>query len=612
MISKCLFPTLRRLWIALSLGAAGLSAPVWAGFELDIFHINDHHSHLDANKLDLKLAGERTRVKAGGFPMLASAIKRLSGGADNVLKLHAGDALSGDLYYTLFKGEANAALMNALCFDAFALGNHEFDDGDAGLAGFIDYLRAGDCSTPVLAANVIPAVGKSPLAPNSANDYIQPWTIVERGGERIGLIGIDISRKTRESSSPDPATRFLDETISAQSAIDTLESQGVDKIVVITHYQFANDLAMARALSGVDVIVGGDSHTLLGRELEAVGLRPKDDYPVTVQNADGDKVCVVTAWEYAKVLGHLEVAFDAQGKVTACGGRPYLLIGDSFKRKNAQRKRVELEGAERDAVLAEVSANASILVVAPDAATEALLTGFRAKVEQMVAAPIGEARTTLCLERIPGQGKSRACDKAATGSRGSDISNIVARAFLEMSLTSELALQNGGGVRIDILAGPITVGDAYKLLPFSNTLVELEMSGAEIKRSLEESFDYAVAEDGSTGAYPYASGLRWTADRSKPFGQRIRNLEVNLRMASGWAPIDSARSYKVVTNNYIAGGKDGYKTLGAVSRRGDASNTYLDYAQSFVDYVKAVGNVGKLPAAEYSTQIYIDENGVRQ
>ena len=358
--------------------------------------------------------------------------------------------------------------------------------------------------------------------------------------------------------------------------------------------------------------MGGDSHTLLGRNLEAVGLRPEADYPVTVENADGDKVCIVTAWEYAKVLGHLEVAFDAQGKVIACGGTPYLVIGDSFKRKNGQRKRVELEGAQRDAVLAEIGANASVLVVAPDTATEAILAGFRTRVQQMAAVPIGEATTTLCLERIPGQGKSKACDKTVTGSKGSDISNIVARAFLEMSLSSEVALQNGGGVRVDILAGPITVGDAYKLLPFSNTLVELTMSGAEIKRSLEESFDYALAEDGSTGAYPYASGLRWTADRSRPFGQRIRNLEVNVRMSGGWSPIDTDRRYKVVTNNYIAGGKDGYRTLGAVSRRGDASNTYLDYAQSFVDYVKAVGKVGKLSATEYSTQIYIDENGVRQ
>ena len=84
------------------------------------------------------------------------------------------------------------------------------------------------------------------------------------------------------------------------------------------------------------------------------------------------------------------------------------------------------------------------------------------------------------------------------------------------------------------------------------------------------------------------------------------------RLAGAWVALDAARTYKVVTNNYIAGGKDGYKTLGVVTRRGDSLNTYLDYAQSFVEYVKTVGKVGKLPKAEYSTQVYIDENGQRQ
>ena len=78
------------------------------------------------------------------------------------------------IFFTLFKGEADAALMNEVCFDAFALGNHEFNEGDAGLAKFLDFLNAGECNTPVLAANVKPEVGVSALTPNSETDYIQP------------------------------------------------------------------------------------------------------------------------------------------------------------------------------------------------------------------------------------------------------------------------------------------------------------------------------------------------------------------------------------------------------------------------------------------------------
>ena len=79
-----------------------------------------------------------------------------------------------DRFFTLFKGEADAAFMNEVCFDAFALGNYEFNEGDAGLAKFLDFLNAGERNTPVLAANVKPEVGVSALTPNSETDYIQP------------------------------------------------------------------------------------------------------------------------------------------------------------------------------------------------------------------------------------------------------------------------------------------------------------------------------------------------------------------------------------------------------------------------------------------------------
>ena len=106
----------------------------------------------------MNIGGEKTRVRSGGFPAVISTFDKLSVGKSNILKLHAGDAITGDLLYTLFRGEADAALMNEVCFDAFALGNHEFDDGDAGFVTFLDFLNKGDCQTPILGANVIPKV----------------------------------------------------------------------------------------------------------------------------------------------------------------------------------------------------------------------------------------------------------------------------------------------------------------------------------------------------------------------------------------------------------------------------------------------------------------------
>ncbi|MFT6422738.1 MAG: 5'-nucleotidase, partial [Thalassolituus sp.] len=163
---------------------------------LTILHMNDHHSHLDADDFgfDVSALGMETTVEGaeggmgaavsevdvtyGGFPMMVSLFNQLSMQSDNVVKLHSGDAITGTLYYSLFKGRADADMMNQICFDAFALGNHEFDDGDTGLANFLDSLNSSACVTPTLAANVTPA-------PESAiaEGYIQPYTIVEREGQ---------------------------------------------------------------------------------------------------------------------------------------------------------------------------------------------------------------------------------------------------------------------------------------------------------------------------------------------------------------------------------------------------------------------------------------------
>ena len=600
--------TLASMAVAASVLATGPTA----AYELNILHINDHHSHLQSNRLDLKLGGKRTRVAAGSFAAVTKTFAELGEGKSNLLKLHAGDAITGDLYYVLFKGEADAALMNTICFDAFALGNHEFDDGDAGLVRFLDYLNTEACKTPVLAANVKPKLGVSPLTKSTATDYIVPSVVLDRGGEKIGIIGIDIANKTRNSSSPDPTTEFLDEQSTAQSEIDRLRGQGVNKIVLLTHIQYENDVEMAKALSGVDVIVGGDSHTLLGAGFSALGLNPGGEYPTQLTNKDGDKVCVVQAWEYSNVVGELSVQFDDQGRVTACQGTPHLLLANSFKRKNDKRKRVELEGETRDAVLAEVAANPLLRMTDGDEVAGKILVKYSSKVDALKSVPIATAAETLCLERIPGQGKSKACDKSATASHGSDVSNIAAKGFLQMSRTSDIAIQNGGGVRVDILQGDVTIGDAYTLMPFANTLTELTMTGAEIVQTLEEALDYAMSEGGSTGAYPYASGMRWTVDATKPMGQRFGAVEVNSRLTGSWTQLDSAATYKVVTNSYIAGGKDGYKTFGKVSKRGGALDTYLDYAQSFVEYARVTGTLKKLPIEEYSTQAFTNKDGVRQ
>ncbi len=586
------------------LALAGCNDDDGSPLEVNILHINDHHSHLEADTLSLTIAGQETTFESGGFARIASKILEREAVLDNVLKLHSGDAVTGTLYFTSFEGEADAELMNLVCFDAFALGNHEFDRGDEGLKQFLDYLASGSCNTPVLAANVKPALG-TPLAPVAEDDYLQPYAIREIGGQRVGIIGIDIAGKTQASSSPLASTEFLDEIATAQAMINELQADGVNKIVLLTHYQYRNDLVLAQALSGVDVIIGGDSHTLLGN-FDNYGLTAGGAYPTELTNADGDKVCVVQAWQYAQVLGELTVAWDADGKVTACTGVPHLLLSDSISRENDQGEDYRPAGSELQAILAAVAADLQLSLVTEDATVASALQRYTEQLDTFRNQVVGTATEDLCLERIPGAGGRSAiegCD-AQTRDHGSDISNLVAQAFLYLSKNADVAIQNGGGVRTDIPQGDITIGDAYTLLPFANTLVDLTMTGAEIRQVLNEAADFAHDPNGSSGAYPYAAGLRWNVDMSRAAGERLFNIEVRDRDGSVWRALTDADVLNVVTNSFTAGGRDGYLTFGTVTNDGRAVDTFLDYAQSFVDYVEAVGTLNKPALSDYSTQSY--------
>ena len=243
-------------------------------FSLRIVHLNDHHSHIEPEGFDIEpdekffpisLQGmEEIEVEVGGWPLLVPAFQAAVEEAEDmnmpVLKLHAGDAITGTQYYTAYAGKTDAAFMNAVCFDAYALGNHEFDDGDAGLADFLDFLSeySGDCHTSVVAANVVPGPD-SPI-----NGKIDKNAVFKYKGHKVGVIGIDIRQKTLISSSPDEGTDVLDEEMVATEQAAMLMEDGVDIIILLTHVGVDTDLSTMANIPGVDIVVGGDSHTFMG------------------------------------------------------------------------------------------------------------------------------------------------------------------------------------------------------------------------------------------------------------------------------------------------------------------------------------------------------------
>jgi len=577
--------------------------------ELNITHINDHHSNLEALRdYPLTINGVPTTVDIGGFARVASVISGYEVTQKNLLKIHAGDAQTGTLFNPLFEGEADSAVMNRVCFDSFTLGNHEFDAGDAGLRKFLDFLKSdAKCHIPVLSANVHPALG-TPLRPATGVDYFKPYLVRQMEGVPVGIVGITVRQKTVISSRPLPSTEFQEEVDAARMAIAELKAQGVRNIIVASHFGFDNERLLASKLPEVDVVIGGDSHTLLGEELRTYGFPVGGSYPTRVKNADGDTVCVGQAWEYTKAVGLMHVRFSEDGKVESCSGQVVVPIGDNF-----QQNKQPVDEGTRKALLHQFGPASSLRIVDPDPAVTQIVADFRAKLDGRLGRKIGVSQAGLCHVRVPGGGLNTGC-----GSHGSDAAQVVAQAFLDASRRADIALQNAGGVRVPVPEGDLTYDTAFRVLPFSNTLVELQLRGEEILAALEDGVSnwrdpQANGFRGSDGSHPYAAHLRWDLNLNQPKGSRFSNVEVKDKSTGQWSPLEPHKTYVVVTNDYIASGRDGYTTLGSVfsnPARGTV-DTGLYYTQTFVDYILRNKDVDKLPLAEYSHQKVTNSGSVQ-
>ncbi|MDD3484639.1 bifunctional UDP-sugar hydrolase/5'-nucleotidase [Azovibrio restrictus] len=585
-------------------GVVAGSEPSFPPLELRIAHLNDHHAHLEGQSgAELLLDGVPTRVELGGFARLVTLFKAQEG-TPGLLKLHAGDALSGSLYYTLFRGAADAHLMNQVCFDAFVPGNHEFDGGDEGLRNFLDTLAGGDCATPVLSANVQPLVGTA-LAPGGRR-YLRPYVIREVEGVRVGIIGITAAAKTMQSSRPLDSTRFLDELGTAQATVDELKAQGVRHIVLLTHQGHARDLAMAARLSEVDVIIGGDSHTLLG-DFSSLGLAGAGPYPAQVRNREGDLVCVGQAWEYGKAWGLMRISFDARGRVRQCGGEATLVLGDRFEQRNGAGQWQLLEGPAHQQLLARLQETPGVRVAQPDAAAAAMLAGYSGQMDAARARVIAQVAQPFCLVGVPGEAGNRSaavagCETAHTLARGSAVAELVATAFLHASPGADLALTNAGGVRLPLAPGPFRLDTAFNLLPFDNLLVELDLRGEQLLGALEDGVSQHLDQGQGGGSHPYGAGVRWRLDMSQPRGQRFSQVEVRDRASGAWLPLELERTYRLVTHDFIATGRDGYHTLGRLQGSAAWHDTYLSYTQALVDFAEARGLLPGPEAASVSHQ----------
>jgi 5'-nucleotidase/UDP-sugar diphosphatase len=242
--------------------------------------------------------------------------------------------------------------------------------------------------------------------------------------------------------------------------------------------------------------------------------------------------------------------------------------------------------------------------VTPDAIASAKLEVYDEEVAILRQSVIATAPEDICYERIPGNGRSSICERCASASQGGGVCNLVAKVFIDLTFTADIALQNAGGCRADIEAGDFSIGDAFSVLPFQNTLVTAPVTGVQVKTLLEEGLANFIDLGGSTGSYPYAYGLRYDVDISAAAGSRITNLEVNPRVAGEWMPIDDAATYVLVTNSFVAGGggRDGYDTFSEVP---EITDTFIEYGQALVTFASEEGELVDIPLEDYSTQSFL-------
>ncbi len=500
---------------------------------LALIHTNDVHGRVDEYNNDgsYLCSGDNC---IGGVARMKTVIDNTRGAMSSTLLLDAGDQFQGTLFYSEYKADIVTRTMNALGYDAMAVGNHELDDGPAELRKLIDGV-----TFPVLSANMT-ATNEPALA-----GKLKASTVITRNGVPYGIIGLT-TEDTPFLSSGGDNVQFTSAISAAKMEVGALQTQGVNRIIVVSHLGYDVEMALAAAITGVDVIVGGHTHSFL---YSPVITRPNGDvpagpYPTVVTAPDGNKVLVTTAFQWGRYLGRLNVTFSTSGTVSAWDGQPVLLDAS----------------VPKDPV---VQAIISPTFSAPLAALRNTVVGTTTVALSQTVNSVQICRQQECI--LGNLVADAMLWKANDMVSGTTASAMRARAVLSSTMF-DFAIQNGGGLRAPINEGPVTLGEVLETLPFGNTLATFEITGTHVISSIESGLRN-IGISGN-GRFPQVAGMRYFYKPNNPVGKRLVAVQVEQPDGS-FVPIDPNRVYRVVTNNFMRNGGDGYALF-----RSSAINPY--------------------------------------
>ncbi|KAK3828810.1 MAG: 5'-nucleotidase [Benniella sp.] len=475
---------------------------------LTVIHTNDVHARVDPVN-DLGAACTAQDISSGhcygGSARHKTLIQQLRQGKQHSLLLDGGDEFQGTLFYSYYKGNVTSQVMNELGYDLTTVGNHEWDDGPSTVGRFWANLKM-----PIVCANIDfskePELGK----------LVKPYHIFENLG--VAIIGY-ITPTTGDISSSGPTISFTDPIVAVQKYIDELQGKGIKRILALSHNGYNPDMELAAKTRGLDLIVGGHSHSYLGDPKSPLYQGP---YPTVVKNLDGDNTLIVQAYCWGRFIGNLDVSFNPEGKIVAWNGAP-VQVDYSIPADQTVSKRVDV---------------------------------WRSEFEAWARTVLGQASAPF--------------DTVGCRTRDCQMGNWMADATLQYVRNlkpknkkvkhpwADLIIINSGGIRAGFAQGNVTVESVTTASPFGSFVVQTPMKGQELITSLEAVVRGRRVDNGKpVTSFIQVSGLRFTYDSRQRNSTEKLTIKAEIRDRNKkWRKISAKKVYSVVTSDFLTSGGD--------------------------------------------------------
>ncbi|MGZ8314565.1 MAG: bifunctional metallophosphatase/5'-nucleotidase [Telluria sp.] len=542
---------LRPLCLALAAASlvSGCALRPQAPLELNVVALNDFHGNLEASKFNYTDKGQPATLKAGGIDTIGAALQAWRAEDKDLMFVAAGDLVGATpAISSMWADEPTLTAMSMLGMDASSAGNHEFDQGRAELLrqqhGGCESHRADKAckfepnfkgaSFAYLAANVVDkATGKT---------LLPAYKIEESKGVKVAFIGAVLKdTPSVVLASGIAGLSFLDEAESINKAMPEARAKGATVFVVLIHEGGHTDEGFSEP----------DCKNLKG---PIVGISQRLDPEIKLI-----------------VSGHTHKGFQCK-----VGGRTIT----QAEMGGHVLSRIKLIVDQDTRALRDVAVRNVIMKPGEypaDARIDSYLKLVKERSEAALARPLARVGAKAVVRKLNDAGEA-------------PLGNLIADAVLEAAQAegAQVAFMNGGGMRKDLdVADNLTAtfGQAQVILPFSNTIVVMDMTGAQLYQALEQQWIRKHAD--SQAEMLHASrGFSYAWDASKPKGQRVVPGSVKL---DGVA-LDAAKTYRVAANNFLAEGGDGFV---AFAQAADKRNTQILDLDAFVRYLVRNDKAGK-------------------